>query len=118
MAVIKYVRSLCAPAYVYLCIGALSIVASILQNSDDDSRLCVGDFECEVEHVGAVLIAQGLYVGFWTFVLSSICKAGHRRIAWFLVLIPFILGAVLLAMFMVSQPGYRRRHHAAPYMPH
>ena len=118
MAIVKYVRSLCTPAYVYLCIGALSIIAAIIQNAGNDTRLCVGEFECEVEHVGIVLLTKGLYVAFWTFVLSSICKAGHRQVAWFLVLIPFILGAILLAMFMISRPGYRRRGHAAPYVPH
>ena len=117
MAIVKYIRSLCAPAYLYLCIGALSILASIVQNVGNDTRLCVGEFECEVEHVGIVLGAQGLYVAFWTFVLSSICKAGHRRVAWFLVLIPFILGAILLAMFMISRPGYKRQGPVAAYVP-
>ena len=113
----KHVRSLCAPAYLYLCIGALSILASMAQNVGNDTKLCVGEFECEVEHVGMVLVAQGVYVAFWTFILSSVCKAGHRRVAWFLVLIPFILAAILLAMFMVSQPGYRRHGQVTAYTP-
>jgi H+/Cl- antiporter ClcA len=117
MTLTSYLRSLCTPAYVYLCIGAISILATIIQNIGDQSRLCVGNFECEVEHVGFVLVAQGLYVAFWTFVLSSICKAGHRRVAWFLVLIPFILGAILLAMFMISRPGYKHREHVSHYVP-
>ena len=113
----KYVRSLCAPAYLYLCIGALTVLASIVQNAGNDTKLCVGEFECEVEHVGLVLAAQGIYVAFWTFILSALCKAGHKRVAWFLVLIPFILGAIILAMFMVSQPGYRRHGEVGAYMP-
>lgn len=117
MTLTSYVRSLCTPAYVYLCIGAISILTMIIQNTGDQSRLCVGNFECEVEHVGGVLVAKGLYVAFWTFVLSSICKAGHRRVAWFLVLIPFILGAILLAMFMISRPGYKHREHVSHYVP-
>ena len=117
MAVMKYVRSLCAPAYLYLCFGAIRILASIAQNVGNDTKLCVGEYECEVEHVGAILVAQGVYVAFWTFVLSSICKAGHRRKAWLLELIPFILGAVLLAMFMVSRPGYRRHGELGAYLP-
>ena len=100
---------MCTPAQVYLVLGSLSVLASIVQNVGDDTVLCVGDFECDVEHVGLVLIGQGVYVAFWTFVLASICKAGHRGIAWFLVLIPFILGAIILAMFMMSRPGYRRK---------
>jgi hypothetical protein len=118
MGVVEYVRTICAPAYVYLCLGALGILGTMIQNVGHDSKLCVGEFECEVAHVGTVFVAQGIYVAFWTFVLASICKAGHRSVAWFLVLIPFILGAIILAMFMMSRPGYRRQAPAGAYIPH
>lgn len=108
---------MCMPAQVYLAISAVSILAAIIQNAGNDSTLCIGEFECEVSHVGHIFIAQGLYAAFWTFVLASICKAGHRNIAWFLVLIPFILGAIILALFMMTRPGYKRQAPIGAYMP-
>ena len=108
---------MCAPAQVYFGLGSVSLLGSVLQNVENDKTLCVGDFECEVANVGVILVAQAIYLLFWTFVLSSICKAGHRNVAWFLVLIPFILGAILLGLFMMSRPGYRR-HGAHPHHHH
>jgi len=49
-----------------------------------------------------VFIAKILYIGFWTFVLNYICKAGYKSVSWFLVLLPFLgffigIGALMLA---------------------
>ena len=118
MGALATLRSMCAPAQIYFGLGAVGLLSSIFQNVEDDSKLCVGDFECEVASAGAILIAQGVYILVWTFILSCICKAGHKNIAWFLVLIPFILGAIILALFMMSRPGYKRKssHDPHPYM--
>ena len=50
-----------------------------------------------------VFFFKFLYVAFWTFVLDSICKAGHKRVSWFLVILPFLLFFVLLGLMMMTQ---------------
>jgi hypothetical protein len=99
----KFIKKLCTPAYVYLVISIVAIVILMFQNGGNEDVYCVGSFECPVPSTALIFIFKFLYVAFWTFVLDSICKAGHKQISWFLVLLPFILFFVLLGLMLVSQ---------------
>ena len=50
-----------------------------------------------------VFIVKIIYILFWTWVLNLMCKDGHSGIAWFLVLLPFILLFVIMGMVMMYQ---------------
>jgi hypothetical protein len=98
-----FLKKLCTPAYVYLVISVISIVAIMFQNGGNTDIYCVGSFECPVPSTALIFLFKFLYVAFWTFVLDSICKAGHKRFSWFLVMLPFILLFVLLGLMMINQ---------------
>ena len=100
---IKYIKKLCTPAYVYLVISVVAIVVLMFQNSGNVDTYCIGNYECPVPNTALVFFIKFLYVAFWTFILDSICKAGHKQFSWFLVLFPFILFFVLLGMLLVAQ---------------
>ena len=100
---IKIIKKLCTPAYVYLVISVVSIVVLMFQNCGNVDTYCVGSYECPVPNTALVFFIQFIYVAFWTFILDSICKAGHKQFSWFLVLFPFILFFVLLGMLLVAQ---------------
>ena len=102
MNVMKNIQQLCTPAYVYFIISVISIVLMMIQNSGDDSIFCLGNYECDVPHTGAVFVGQILYTVFWVFVLNWICKSGYKNISWFLVLLPFIFFFVGLGMLILS----------------
>ncbi len=97
------IKKLCTPAYVYLVISVISIVALMFQNRGNVDVYCLGNYECPVPNTTIIFLIEFLYVAFWTFILDSICKAGHKQFSWFLVLFPFILFFVLLGMLMVAQ---------------
>jgi hypothetical protein len=97
------IKKLCTPAYVYLVISVIAIIAMMIQNRGNENIYCMGSYECEVPSTALVFLLNFIYVAFWTFVLDSICKAGHKQFSWFLVLLPFILFFVLLGVMMVSQ---------------
>ena len=97
------IKKLCTPAYVYLVISVISIVILMFQNGGNVDVYCVGNFECPVPNTALVFFFKFLYVAFWTFILDSVCKAGHKQVSWFLVLLPFILFFVLLGLMMMSQ---------------
>ena len=65
----------------------------------DASKLCVGAYKCDVSHVIYFFITKVLYIAFWTWLLNFLCKKGLKSLSWFLVLIPFLLFAVALAIF-------------------
>jgi len=99
----KFIKKLCTPAYVYLVISVIAIVALMFQNSGNVDVYCIGNYECPVPNTALIFFVKFLYVAFWTFVLDSICKAGHKQFSWFLVLFPFILFFVLLGLMIVAQ---------------
>ena len=105
MVVMDKIKRLCTPAYVYLVISAIGYVILIFQNSQNTNAYCVGDYECQVPNTALVFIVKAIYVIFWTFVLDSICKGGGKNgknISWFLVLIPFILMAIAIALLFAN----------------
>ena len=63
----------------------------------------LGTFSSRVPNTSVIFIVKILYILFWTWILNLICRDGHANIAWFLVLVPFIL--VFLMMIMFSSNG-------------
>jgi hypothetical protein len=102
MNISKEIKKLCQPAYVYLVISMISIAILIYQNIGNTNEYCVGNFSCQVSSTVNVFIVKTLYVIFWTFVLHSICKAGYKKVSWFLVLVPIILIAILIGAFLLK----------------
>lgn len=100
------IKYLCKPAYVYLVISVIATLILMFQNGGNNNRYCVGSFECSVPSTALVFIVKFIYIAFWTFVLNAICKSGHKQIAWFLVLLPFILFFILIGMAMLRQGVY------------
>jgi len=97
------IKYLCKPAYVYLVISIIATVILLFQNGSNQTTYCVGSFECPVPSTPLVFLVKIIYIAFWTFVLNSICRAGHKQFAWFLVLLPFILFFVLIGLVMLKQ---------------
>lgn len=94
---------MCTPAYVYLVISVIAILALMFQNSGNEDVYCLGNYECPVPSTALVFLVKFLYVAFWTFILDSICKAGYKQFSWFLVIFPFLLFFVLLGLMIVAQ---------------
>ena len=99
----KTVKKLCLPSYIYLVISAISMVVLVFQNYTNTNTFCVGDFECDVPNTLSVLIIEGVYILFWTFILDVLCKAGYERMSWFLVLLPFLLFFIVIGLLMLNQ---------------
>lgn len=102
MQVIKKIQKLCTPAYVYLVISVVTMISMMFQNAGNTNTYCVGNFECDVPSTAAMFVGKALYVAFWTFVLNALCRAGYKKVSWFIVLIPFILMAILIGMMFLN----------------
>lgn len=103
MAFPTKISQLCTPSYVYFIISILAIVILAIQNMGNDKKYSVGMYSCNVPSCIAVFIIKIIYILFWTWILNLICKDGHTGIAWFLVLLPFILLFILISMAMMYQ---------------
>jgi hypothetical protein len=93
---------LCTPAYVYLVVSAIAMVVMIYQNYGNLTTYCIGSYTCTVSSTIMIFVIKALYVLFWTWILNLVCRAGAPGIAWFLVLLPFIVlfAAVLILLTM------------------
>jgi hypothetical protein len=103
MAFPNKLSQLCTPSLVYFVISVIGLVMAIIQNLGNKNRYNLGSFSCQVPSCMAVFIVKIVYVLFWTWVLNLMCRDGHDEIAWFLVLLPFILLAIIIGLVMANQ---------------
>lgn len=91
------INKLCTPAQLYLFFTLLSLVMMIYDNSGmPENTLCMGNYRCEAPNKAILIFVKLVYIGFWTLVLNLMCKGGYKNLAWFLVLLPFILFIFIL----------------------
>ena len=100
MAFPRKLNQLCTPAFVYFVLSFVGIIVTIFQNMGNTNKYCLGSLTCNVPSTVAIFIMKIICILFWTWVLNLMCNDGHKNIAWFLVLLPFIL--IFLAVGMVS----------------
>lgn len=93
-------RKLCSPAKFYLIISTIIILIMAIQNYNNRDIYCLGYYSCEI-NTSLMFIIKIVYVIFWTWILNLICNSGAVSIAWFLVLLPYIILFILLAFLML-----------------
>lgn len=103
MAFPTKMSQLCTPSYVYFIISVLVLAIAVVQNFGNNKQYNLGMFSCDVPSCIAVFVMKVVYILFWTWILNLICRDGHVGIAWFLVLLPFILLFVILGLTMMYQ---------------
>lgn len=114
MAFPTNLKQLCTPSYVYFIISVLAIAISVVQNIGNSKKYSLGSFSCNVPSCMLVFVVKIVYIIFWTWVLNLMCKDGHTEIAWFLVLLPFVLLFVIISMVMMSQKKKGKREGMIP----
>lgn len=109
MAFPKNINQLCSPSYVYFIISILGLAMLAIQNLGNRQLYSLGSFSCRVPSTIAVFLIKLVYILFWTWILNLMCKDGHIGIAWFLVLLPFILMFVIMGSVMMYQKNGNKR---------
>lgn len=110
MAFPNKLSQLCTPSLVYFVISVIGLAMAIIQNLGNKNKYSLGSFSCQVPSCLAVFIVKVVYVLFWTWVLNLMCCDGHVEIAWFLVLLPFILLAVIIGLVMMNQNENKKKN--------
>ena len=100
MAFPKKLKELCTPAFLYFSLAMLGVLVSVVQNLGNSRRYNLGMLSTSVPSTFLVFVVKIIYILFWTWVLNLMCKDGHKEIAWFLVLIPFILLFLIMGSMM------------------
>jgi small-conductance mechanosensitive channel len=79
------------------------LIMIIFQNVGNQSSLNIGNYNSRVPSTILIIIIKAICILFWTWVLNLICKAGHKGISWFLVLLPFILMFFMMWVVLASR---------------
>ena len=98
---LKQLQKLCTPAHLYFVLSALSLILMGVQNLGNTNKYCVGSYVCTVTNTLGVFIVKMLYVVFWTWILNTLCKAGYKKLSWFVFLLPLIAMFVLIALMFI-----------------
>ena len=110
MAFPRNINELCTPSFVYFILSVVGIIITIFQNMGNTNIYCLGSLTCNVPSTILIFIIKVVYILFWTWILNLMCKDGHKNIAWFLVLLPFVLLFLIVAMVAMNQRKNRKEH--------
>lgn len=90
--------SLCTPAFIYVVLSSIGIIILAYHNYENSNLYCVGNVKCPVQSTTPMFVAKVLYVIFWTFVLNTLCNYGYYKLSWFILLLPFIIFFIVIAV--------------------
>ena len=94
--------AMCTPATIYFVISLIALIILGVSNLGNNDRLCIGSYNCNVGNNTIVFTLNAIYILFWTFLLDLMCKNGYTAISWFVLLLPFLLSFIFLAMVMMK----------------
>jgi hypothetical protein len=96
----------CTPAKVYLAISFISVLMIVIQNllNPTMNELCVGKYKCAMSSKITLLIFKIIYILFWAWLLNVLCKNGLTKLAWFILMIPFLLVAAIFTGLIFMNP--------------
>ena len=89
---------LCTPSTIYFVISLLGLIILGVSNLGNESRLCIGEYNCTVHSNTIIFVLNAIYILFWTFILDLMCKNGYSSLSWFILLLPFIIYFIILAV--------------------
>lgn len=95
-------KNMCTPAYLYLVVSTIALIVMYFQNLSYKNMYCIGSYSCNVSSVTMIFILKALYILFWTWVLNIICRGGAPGLAWFFVLLPYILMFILIGLLFMQ----------------
>jgi hypothetical protein len=99
----KNFKSLCTPAQLYFGLSTLSILALFAQNCLDPYNFCIGSFSAPSPINNTIyFVVKVMYILFWTWIINKACKKGWNKVAWLIVLFPFLAMFVLIGLLMLS----------------
>tara|TARA_Y100000816_G_scaffold179238_1_gene129571 strand:- start:4970 stop:5293 length:324 start_codon:yes stop_codon:yes gene_type:complete len=98
----KLYNSICEPSRLYFVISSIILIIIGIQNATSPApSYCIGPYVCDSDP-RMVFIYKIIYILFWTWALDTLCRAGYKKLSWFLVIYPVLLMFLLISMLIFS----------------
>jgi hypothetical protein len=86
-------RKLCTPAKLYLFLAIVAIIIGLLQGVS-----------------GKAVFWKIIFTLIWTCFLGWLCDKGYKSVSWFLVLLPYVIGLLILFLFISSTSSIKKNN--------
>ena len=80
----------------------------IFENIENTNRYCFGNVSCDVANTSMIFIVKILMIVVWTWLLEVLCSSGYEKVAWFILLLPYII--FLLVILSIASEIKNTRH--------
>jgi hypothetical protein len=95
----KVYDGLCKPAQFYLVISVFGLLLMTFQNMGATDRFTLGSYSTPHSNPGMLLLFNVVYIAVWTWMLNILCRI-NTKISWIIVLFPFVLFFIAMAMML------------------
>ncbi len=99
-------KSYCTPSKTYMVLAVLSIAYSFVANIGSSEVFHLGTLKTYVGNTYLVILFEIVYLFVWGWFINWLCKKRATNIAWFIVLLPYVL-AVMAFMGHYKMGGVR-----------
>jgi hypothetical protein len=101
-------QDLCTPAKVYVTLAVIYMISAYFSMNEFSNFMQVNQSKLHPymnslnfsvsQSTNSVTLANVLFTLFWTWILNRLCSAGYARVSWFLVLFPYLLMFIAVAV--------------------
>lgn len=101
-------QDLCTPAKVYITLAVVYMIGAYFSMNEFSNFMQVNQSKLHPylnslnfsvsKSTNSVTLANILFTLLWTWGLNRLCSAGHTRVSWFLVLFPYLLLFIAVAV--------------------
>ena len=101
-------QDLCTPAKVYVTLAIIYMISAYFSIMEFSNFMQVNQSKMHPylnslnfsvsQSTNSVTLVNILFTLFWTWLLNQLCSAGYIRVSWFLVMFPYLLMFIALAV--------------------
>jgi hypothetical protein len=74
----------------------------MFNNIQNTNTYCFGNVSCDVANTSMIFIVKIVIIIAWTWFLDALCGRGYEKVAWFILLVPYIFFMVIL-LFIANE---------------
>ena len=95
-------KNYCTPAKTYLILAVISIAYTLVANVGTENVFKLGTMKLYVQNSYMVILFEIFYLMAWGWFIDWLCRKRETKVAWFIVLLPYILGILAFMGFYRS----------------